>query len=205
VNDVMFHGYPDDRPLEASDIVNLDVTVYLDGFHGDTSSMFFAGRPRKSAYLLCEVAERARDAGIAVCGPGVDFREIGKAIQGVADEANYDNFPMAHGHGIGSYFHGRPQVEHVRSTKDVGLMRPGMTFTIEPVLIEQKNAEWEMLGDDPWIVRARSAAWSAQFEHTILITDTGHQVLTGPSVDYKALAKESLQAVANSGDEGPAK
>jgi len=187
VNDVIAHGIPDDRILEQGDIINVDVTVFLDGHHGDTSSMFFVGRPKRSAYELCEAALRARDAGIAVCGPGVDFREVGKAIDKVREEAGCHCSGWLRGHGIGSYFHGSPVIVPTTNDLDQGLMQPGMTFTVEPVLVENNDDTWEML-EDGWTLRTETAAWSAQFEHTVLITDTGHELLTGPTIDYKAVS-----------------
>lgn len=186
INEIICHGIPDSRPLEDGDIVNVDVTVYLDGYHGDTSSMFIAGNPRPSAVRLCEAAHKAMWAGISVCGPGVDFREVGKAINKVTIEANCYCSPFLTGHGIGSFFHGAPEIIHISNGKDRGLMRPGMTFTVEPVLVENNDdnqEEWE----DGWTLTTEGS-WTAQFEHTVLITEEGHEVLTGPSIDYKAIS-----------------
>lgn len=171
VNDVVGHGIPDSRRLEDGDVINIDVTVYLNGFHGDTSSMFFAGRPTKSAAVLCRNTQKAMAAGIKVCGPGVDFREIGKAISQVAEESNCYVHPEISGHGIGTYFHGCPHVVHCVNPFDQGVMQPGMTFTIEPVFLERKEMVREDLVDG-WTMRS-NGAWSAQFEHTILVTEKG--------------------------------
>eukprot|EP00434_Breviolum_minutum_P000628 symbB.v1.2.000548.t2/scaffold19.1/size443072/12 len=134
VNEVVGHGIPDSRPLEDGDFLNIDVTVYLNGYHGDTSCMFFAGRPLKRAVALCKATRKAMLAGIQVCGPGVDFREVGKAITQSATEAGCTVHPTLIGHGIGSYFHGRPEILPYVNDVDQGVMKPGMTFTIEPVL-----------------------------------------------------------------------
>eukprot|EP00931_Biecheleriopsis_adriatica_P119630 TRINITY_DN94852_c0_g1_i1.p1 TRINITY_DN94852_c0_g1~~TRINITY_DN94852_c0_g1_i1.p1 ORF type:complete len:421 (+),score=70.62 TRINITY_DN94852_c0_g1_i1:43-1305(+) len=192
VNDVIGHGIPDSRKLEDGDIVNVDVTVYLNGYHGDTSCMFFAGRPTKSAARLCSATRKATKAGIEVCGPGVDFREIGKAISRVAQEAGCYNSPTLSGHGIGSYFHGCPEVIHAINTVDQGVMKPGMTFTVEPLLVERNDCTWEMDENDGWTIRTTTGAWSAQFEHTVLITETGHEALTGPFIDYRGILAEKV-------------
>lgn len=193
VNDVFGHGIPDSRPLEEGDIMNVDVTVYLDGYHGDTSCMFFAGRPTKRAALLCETTRKAMQAGIEVCGPGQDFREIGRAISRVNEGTGYYCNGTISGHGIGSYFHGAPEIIPMTNNVDQGLMRPGMTFTIEPVLVENNDASWA-IGGDGWTMQSREGNWSAQFEHTVLVTDEGYEVLTGPSINYRAIAKEKFGA-----------
>lgn len=187
VNDIIAHGIPDDRPLEDGDIVNIDVTLFVGGHHGDTSSMFLVGRPEASAVALCQSAQQAMMAGIEICGPGVDFREIGKRIEGVAGRAGCHVSPHFSGHGIGSYFHGAPEVIPCSNDLDQGLMLPGMTFTVEPILVEDFDDSYTQW-DDNWTVQTLTNARSAQFEHTILITDHGHEILTGPSIDYEALA-----------------
>ncbi|CAE8588805.1 unnamed protein product, partial [Polarella glacialis] len=191
LNNVIAHGTPDDRPLQERDILNLDVTVYINGFHGDTSSMFFAGRPTKAAAMLCAAAQKGMNAGIQVCGPGVDFREIGKAIERVSSEARYFCSHTLTGHGIGSYFHGCPEIIPQVNDTDQGLMKPGMTFTIEPIFVENNDTSWE-IDPDGWTLRTQTGEWTAQFEHTILITETGHEVLTGPSVDYRGILAEKV-------------
>jgi len=191
VNDVIAHGIPDSRRLEDGDIVNIDVTVYLNGYHGDTSSMFFAGRPSRQAELLCETTRRAMNAGIRVCGPGKDFRDIGRAITDGIEGTSFYCPTIMTGHGIGSYFHGKPEVIPFLNNVDQGLMQPGMTFTIEPVLVEN-NDNTHMLREDGWTIQTRKGNWTAQFEHTILITEKGFEVLTGPSVDYRGIAREQL-------------
>lgn len=188
VNDIIAHGIPDDRPLEEGDILNADVTVYVSGHHGDTSSMFLVGRPEASARGLCRAAQRAMMAGIEVCGPGIDFREVGERIQAVADAARCHCSELFVGHGIGNYFHGAPEVIPVVNNVDQGLMRPGMTFTVEPILVEHNDDTYERW-DDNWTIQTATGARAAQFEHTILITDRGYEILTGPSIDYEALGR----------------
>jgi len=181
VNDVIAHGIPDDRPLVDGDILNVDVTVFLEGHHGDTSSMFVVGTPDESGMRLCKVAQQAMVAGIEVCGPGMDFRDVGTAIEDVAFEHGYYVSEIFLGHGVGSYFHGQPEIYPYKNDHDQGTMLPGMTFTIEPVLVEHGDmsyVQWE----DGWTYQTTTNARSAQFEHTILITESGVDVLTGPSV-----------------------
>jgi len=189
VNDIIAHGIPDDRPLEDGDILNVDITVFADGHHGDTSSMFLVGSPDRGALKLCDAAQRAMMAGIQVCGPGVDFREIGTQIERVATEAYCYISPYFVGHGIGNYFHGSPEVVPCTNTQDQGVMKPGMTFTVEPILIENYDDSYEPW-DDNWTVQTATGSRSAQFEHTVLITEGGYELLTGPSIDYVALAAQ---------------
>lgn len=185
VNDVIAHGIPDDRPLEDGDIVNVDVTVFVDGHHGDTSSMFVVGTPDPEGLRLCQAAQRAQMAGISVCGPGASFQDIGLHIQGATEALGFDVSELFAGHGIGSYFHGYPEICHYANDLEQGEMIPGMVFTVEPVLLEKDWGEGEddyRLWDDKWTYQTLSNARSAQFEHTLLITETGHELLTGPSV-----------------------
>jgi len=187
VNEIVGHGIPDSRPLADGDFLNIDVTVYLNGFHGDSSCMFFAGRPSKRAAVLCKATRKAMLAGIQVCGPDVDFREIGKAITQSAAEDGYAVHPTLSGHGIGSYFHGRPEIMHYVNDVEQGVMKPGMTFTVEPVLVEDQDKTAVVDAEDLWTLKTMRSAWAAQFEHTILITETGHEILTGPCIDYKSM------------------
>lgn len=194
VNEVVGHGIPDSRPLEDGDFLNIDVTVYLNGYHGDTSCMFFAGRPKKRASALCKATQQAMLAGIKVCGPDVDFREVGKAITRSATEAGYTVHPTLEGHGIGSYFHGRPSILPYVNDVEQGLMKPGMTFTVEPVLVESPDRSCEVDSEDLWTLCTSTKALTAQFEHTILITEDGHEVLTGPCIDYRGMNGEAFSA-----------
>jgi len=187
VNDIVAHGIPDSRPLEDGDILNVDITVFVNGHHGDTSSMFLVGSPEPAALRLCETGRRAMMAGIEVCGPEVDFWTIGENIQAVADAEGCHVCQLFVGHGIGEYFHGAPEiVPHVNDI-DQGPMLPGMTFTVEPILVEA-NDDSHHAWDDGWTVQTLTGARSAQFEHTVLITEHGYELLTGPSIDYLALA-----------------
>jgi methionyl aminopeptidase len=175
VNECICHGIPDLRPLKEGDIVNIDVTVFLNGYHGDTSRMFKVGRVSETASTLCKATTEALMAGIEVCAPGVRFAEIGSAIQKVADSYGYASSKSFVGHGVGTVFHAYPHILHYRNNEP-GVMKPGMTFTIEPMLCE-KSAK-EVFWKDGWTAVTKDAGLSAQQEHTILITDDGCEILT---------------------------
>mmetsp|Transcript_68780 Transcript_68780/g.149696 ORF Transcript_68780/g.149696 Transcript_68780/m.149696 type:complete len:393 (+) Transcript_68780:47-1225(+) len=181
VNDILAHGIPDDRQLEDGDILNIDVTVFFDGHHGDTSCMFLVGEPDLEARRLCQSGHDAMMAGIQACGPGADFRGIGYRIERVARQSGFHVSPLFNGHGVGHYFHGAPQIIPVTNDEDQGIMLPGMIFTVEPILVEHDDDSW-FDWSDGWTVQTRTNSRAAQFEHTILITDVGHEILTGPSI-----------------------
>lgn len=192
VNEIVGHGIPDSRPLEDGDFLNIDVTVYLNGFHGDTSCMFYAGRQSKRHVALCKATRKAMLAGIKVCAPGVDFREVGKAITESAEEDGYTVHPTLAGHGIGSYFHGRPEILPYVNDVEQGVMKPGMTFTVEPVLVDSPDRSCEVDSEDKWTLLTSTKALAAQFEHTLLITDAGREILTGPCIDYKMMLTKQV-------------
>lgn len=177
VNECICHGIPDSRPLQDGDIVNIDVTVYLDGYHGDTSRMFYVGNVSPKARQLCEVTKQALDAAIAQCSPGARFNTIGAAIQKVADQHKYGICKGFVGHGVGTTFHAYPHILHYKNNEP-GLMLPGMTFTIEPMLTEGNPRE--KMWNDGWTAVTADGGLSAQFEHTLLITDSGVEILTLP-------------------------
>ncbi|KAH3781816.1 methionine aminopeptidase 1D, mitochondrial-like [Dreissena polymorpha] len=178
VNNVACHGIPDDRPLENGDIVNVDVSVYLCGYHGDTSETFAVGKVDKAGQQLLRVGRECLAIGIDVCRPGARFCDIGIAISEHAHAAGFTVIPQIIGHGIGTYFHGPPDIFHVdyitKETEEV--MRPGMTFTIEPVICEGSE-RYKVLADG-WTLVTLDNSRSCQFEHTVLITDTGVNILT---------------------------
>ncbi|XP_014273378.1 methionine aminopeptidase 1D, mitochondrial isoform X2 [Halyomorpha halys] len=180
VNNVVCHGIPDSRPLQNGEILNVDVTVYLNGVHGDCSAMFFVGEVDPDAIKLCNATKEALEAGISACKPGQPFSVIGKVIEQTAREKGYAIVPAFIGHGIGSYFHGPPDVYHfdVSGTpRDEGLiMKPGMTFTIEPALSEG-GIEVTIL-EDEWTAVTNDGSRTAQWEHTVLITEQGVEILT---------------------------
>ncbi|XP_033749519.1 methionine aminopeptidase 1D, mitochondrial-like [Pecten maximus] len=177
VNNVMIHGIPDLRPLYDGDIINVDVTIYLDGYHGDVSETYLVGDVDEDGKHLVDVARRCRDAGISVCRPGQPMSVIGDAISEVAESQGLSVVPEILGHGIGTYFHGPPDVIHVAHEPDEEvLMQSGMTFTIEPLVCEG-STDYTVLPDG-WTCVSNDGGRSAQFEHTILITDEGAETLT---------------------------
>lgn len=175
VNNVACHGIPDARELVSGDIINVDVTVFYQRYHGDCSKTFLVGDVDEKGRELVRVAEECRDIGIQVCGPGVNLTEIGAAIEAHARQFGYTVAPAFCGHGIGTYFHGPPDIYHGRN-QFAGTMEPGMTFTVEPV-ITMGSKDMAIL-EDNWTIVAVDKARSAQFEHTILITETGTEILT---------------------------
>jgi len=176
VNHVICHGIPNEKRLKNGDIVNIDITVIKDGFHGDTSKMFFVGEPSIQAQRLSRVAYECLRIGIAQVRPGARLGDIGHAIQQHAEKHTYSVVREYCGHGIGRKFHEDPQVLHY-GTPGTGLvLEPGMTFTIEPMINAGKRQV--KLLKDGWTVVTKDHSLSAQWEHTILVTDTGHEVLT---------------------------
>ncbi len=176
VNNVICHGIPNEKRLKNGDIVNIDITVIKDGFHGDTSKMFFVGEPSIQAQRLTRVAYECMRIGIEQVRPGARLGDIGHAIQKHAEAHNYSVVREYCGHGIGRKFHEDPQVLHY-GTPGTGLvLEPGMTFTIEPMINAGKRQV--KLLKDGWTVVTKDRSLSAQWEHTILVTDTGHEVLT---------------------------
>jgi methionyl aminopeptidase len=176
VNHVVCHGIPAERKLKHGDIVNIDITVIKDGFHGDTSKMFIVGEASLKARRLVETAYDCLLTGIALVRPGARLGDIGAAIQELAESRNFSVVREYCGHGIGRIFHEEPQVLHY-GNRGTGLeLQPGMTFTIEPMINAGKR-HVKLLTDN-WTVVTRDRSLSAQWEHTILVTDTGHEVLT---------------------------
>jgi len=176
VNHVVCHGVPGDKKLRSGDIINIDVTVIKDGFHGDTSRMFYLGRPSIQARRLCEVTYDCLWHGIDAVRPGAHLGDIGHAIQEHAERHGYSVVREFCGHGIGKRFHEEPQVLHY-GRPGVGLkLEPGMTFTIEP-MINAGRPEIRQLADG-WTVVTKDHSLSAQWEHTLLVTGSGYEVLT---------------------------
>uniref|UniRef100_A0ABM5ESJ7 Methionine aminopeptidase n=2 Tax=Pogona vitticeps TaxID=103695 RepID=A0ABM5ESJ7_9SAUR len=175
VNNVMCHGIPDSRPLQDGDIINIDVTVYFNGYHGDTSETILVGHVDESGQKLVEVARKCRDEAIAACEPGAPFSVIGNTISYISHQNNFEVCPNFVGHGIGSYFHGHPEVYHHENDSDL-LMEEGMAFTIEPIIMEGSSAFKTL--EDRWTVVSLDNKRSAQFEHTIVITSSGAEILT---------------------------
>jgi methionyl aminopeptidase len=179
VNEVVCHGIPGPRVLNAGDIINVDVTSYLpakDGFHGDTSATFYVGEPSEAAKKVVEVSREALEVGIAQVKDGARLGDIGAAIQEFAEAQGCSVVRDYVGHGIGREFHTAPQVAHVGTRGAGKRIKAGMVFTIEP-MINVGSYECEVL-EDKWTVLTADRSLSAQFEHTIVVTQSGCEVLT---------------------------
>jgi methionyl aminopeptidase len=180
INEVVCHGIPSPNQILAEgDIINVDVTHLYKGFHGDTSATFYVGAPSATAQLVTEVARRSLELGIEQVKPGGRIGDIGAAIQEFAEARETSVVRDFVGHGIGRTFHSEPQVPHYGQRGRGPRLRPGMIFTIEP-MINSGACECEIL-EDGWTAVTADGGLSAQFEHTILITETGHEVLTARS------------------------
>jgi methionyl aminopeptidase len=179
VNEVVCHGIPNARQiLKEGDIINIDVTLILEGYHGDTSKTFFVGTPSPKAKKLVEVTEECRRLGIAEVKPGARIGDIGAAIQEYAESQGFSVVRDFVGHGISNIFHTAPDIPHY-GTRDKGKrLRPGMVFTIEP-MINEGTWEVEVLGDG-WTAVTRDRLLSAQCEHTLAVTEDGVEILTLP-------------------------
>jgi methionyl aminopeptidase len=176
INHVVCHGIPGDKRLKAGDIINIDVTVIRDGFHGDTSRMYFVGKPPTHAQRLAETCFEAMWRGIETVKPGSRLGDIGHAIQAFVEERNYTVVREYCGHGIGRVYHEDPQVLHYGEPGTGLELKKGMTFTVEPMVNAGKR-HVRLLGDG-WTVITKDHSLSAQWEHTVLVTDTGVEVLT---------------------------
>ena len=176
VNDCVCHGIPGDYALEEGDIINIDVTCILNGYHGDTSKTVGVGEVSSEAKKLMEITSRCLDEGISAALPGNRFGDIGTAIQNLADEYGYGIVKEFCGHGIGRSFHEDPMVIHYHSRNRGAKIKEGMVFTIEP-MINEGEPDIKVL-DDKWTVLTLDGSLSAQFEHTIGITRNGPEILT---------------------------
>jgi methionyl aminopeptidase len=176
VNHQVCHGVPGDKKLKAGDVVNLDITVIKDGYHGDTSRMFAVGTPSIQAKRLMEITYECMWKGIQQVKPGARLGDIGQAIQQYAEANGYSVVREFCGHGIGREFHEDPQVLHYGKAGTGAVLEAGMIFTIEP-MINAGRRDIRMLGDG-WTVVTKDHSLSAQWEHTILVTDSGFEVLT---------------------------
>jgi methionyl aminopeptidase len=176
VNEVICHGIPDDRPLVEGDIVNVDVTAYLGGVHGDTSAMFLVGTVDEGSRSLVRVTDECRRLGIEAARPGRPLSDIGRAIESHARAHGYGVVRTFVGHGIGEQFHTRPSVLHYYDPRASTVMEPGMTFTVEPMIT---LGTWrEEMWDNGWTAVTADGRRSAQYEHMLVVTDDGAEVLT---------------------------
>jgi len=176
VNHVVCHGIPGERRLKAGDAVNIDITVIKDGFHGDTSRMFFVGKPQIQAERLSQVAFESMWLGIEELAPGKHLGDIGEAIQKNVEKNRFSVVREYCGHGIGRVFHEDPQVLHYGKAGTGLELQSGMTMTVEPMVNAGKRHV--RLLPDGWTVVTKDHKLSAQWEHTILITESGYEVLT---------------------------
>jgi methionyl aminopeptidase len=176
VNEVICHGIPDSRRLGDGDIVNLDVTVYREGVHGDTNATFFVGRPSEATRRLVEVTEQCLERGIAAVRPGRPISDIGRAIEDHATAHGFGVVRTFVGHGIGEQFHTDLQIPHYYTPQARTVMEPGMVFTIEPMITQ--GSPREVVWDDGWTAVTEDRKLSAQFEHTILVTRHEAEILT---------------------------
>jgi len=176
INHQVCHGIPNDRPLKNGDIVNIDVTVIKDGWHGDTSRMFVVGEGSIAARRLCQMTYESMWKGIAKVKPGMRLGDIGHTIQTFAENLGFSIVREFCGHGIGRKFHEEPQVMHYSRPGTMEELVPGMIFTIEPMVNAGKREIREM--GDGWTIVTKDRSLSAQWEHTVLVTETGFEVLT---------------------------
>jgi methionyl aminopeptidase len=176
VNEVICHGIPDSRPLADGDIVNLDITVFLDGMHGDCSATFLVGDVDAGGRRLVQVARECLSRGLGAVRPGRPISDVGREIEAHASRHGYGVVRAYCGHGIGEAFHTSLQIPHHFDPSAKRIMEPGLTFTIEPMITE---GTWQdLLWDDGWTAVTADGRRSAQFEHTILVTPEGAEILT---------------------------
>jgi methionyl aminopeptidase len=182
INEQVCHGIPDERALKNGDIVNIDVTVIKNGWHGDNSRMFIVGEASLAAKRLCTITFDAMWRGIVKVRPGARLGDIGHAIQSFAEDAGYSVVREFCGHGVGRRFHEEPQVLHYGRPGTLEELVPGMIFTIEPMINagrrEIKEGRKGTRPYDGWTIVTKDRSLSAQWEHTVLVTDTGYEVLT---------------------------
>jgi methionyl aminopeptidase len=176
VNEVICHGIPDSRSLAEGDIVNIDVTVFVDGVHGDTNATFLVGRVDPRSKRLVQATRECLDLAIEAVRPGAPVSHIGRAIEQHATAHGFFVVRTFVGHGVGEVFHGPPQIPHYYDPAATTVLEPGMTFTIEP-MITMGSVE-PMIWDDGWTAVTVDGSRTAQFEHTVLVTDAGVDVLT---------------------------
>ena len=192
VNHQVCHGIPGDKVLKQGDVVNLDITVIKDGFHGDTSRMFSVGEPSIAARRLCEVSFECMWLGIEQVAPGATLGDIGHVIQKHAESLGFSIVREFCGHGIGRKFHEEPQVLHYGRPSTGEKLVPGMIFTIEPMINAGRREIREL--SDGWTIVTKDHSLSAQWEHTVLVTETGFDVLTVSAGTPQRPARAPAQA-----------
>ncbi|KAI8576406.1 hypothetical protein K450DRAFT_257139 [Umbelopsis ramanniana AG] len=176
VNEVICHGIPDQRPLKEGDIVNLDISCFFEGYHGDLNATYLVGDVDEKGRKLVDTARECLQKAIDMAKPGVRYRDFGKVIEDHAKQNGFSVVRTFCGHGINDLFHGAPNVPHYANNKAIGVLKPGHTFTIEPMICE---GTWrDELWPDNWTAVTVDGRRSAQFEHTLLVTDDGIEILT---------------------------
>ncbi len=178
INHVICHGIPKDKKLKDGDILNIDITVIKDGYHGDTSRMFLIGKVKPIHQKLCEIAQQSLYAGISMVKPNVSLRSIGRKIEQIAKANHMSSVRDFCGHGIGKDFHesGFQVLHYDDPSAENDILQPGMTFTIEP-MINLGGHQTRLLADG-WTAVTKDRSYSAQYEHTLLVTESGYEVLT---------------------------
>lgn len=177
INEVVCHGIPsDDKKLKDGDIVNIDVTVIKEGFHGDTSKMFSVGKPTILGERLCKITQESLYLALRMIKPGIRLRTLGKAIQQYVEAEGFSVVREYCGHGIGEGFHEAPQVLHYDADDGGVVLQPGMTFTVEPMV---NSGDYHIRTmKDGWTVKTKDRSLSAQYEHTVAVTETGCEIFT---------------------------
>src|SRR6202043_3787150 len=176
LNEAICHGIPDDTVISGGDIVNVDITAYINGVHGDTNATFLAGQVDEESRLLVERTYEAMMRGIRAVVPGRPLNAVGRVIESYARRFGYGVVRDFTGHGVGPTFHSGLVILHYDQPAIESIIEPGMTFTIEP-MINLGGVDYE-IWDDSWTVITKDRKWTAQFEHTLVVTETGAEVLT---------------------------
>ncbi|KAI8075936.1 peptidase M24, structural domain-containing protein [Gilbertella persicaria] len=176
LNEVICHGIPDQRALIDGDIINIDISCYYNGFHGDTNATYLVGNVDETGQKLVNVTRECLEKSIAAVKPGMRYRDFGKIIEDHATKNGFSVVRAFVGHGINQLFHCAPNVPHYANNKAIGVCKPGHVFTIEPMICE--GVHQELLWPDGWTATTKDGKRSAQFEHTLLVTETGVEILT---------------------------
>ncbi|SDI77695.1 methionine aminopeptidase, type I [Frankineae bacterium MT45] len=179
VNEVICHGIPDSRELNDGDVVKVDITAFIGGVHGDNCATFFAGTPTEEVRLLGERTYEAMMRGVKAVAPGRPVSVIGRVIEAYAKRFGYGVVRDYTGHGVGPSFHTKPTILHYDEPRATTQLEPGMTFTIEPMLT-LGGGDW-IIWDDDWTVLTKDGSWAAQWEHTLVVTESGAEILTLPT------------------------
>lgn len=189
INDVVCHGIPNNLDiLKDGDIINIDVTVIKDGIHADTSKMFFVGTSTKLGYNLCQITQKSLYLAINIIHPGIRLKKIGQSIQRFIEQKKFSIVKEYCGHGIGELFHEEPHVLHYDADDNGVILKPGMALTIEPII--NAGSRHVYTTHDGWTVKTKDKNLSAQYEHTILVTQDGYEIVTLRS-------EESMEKITN--------